>query len=89
MATTRLIPLHVNKGKTLAQTIFDRTDYAKNPDKTERGFYVKGYECEPRCVDEQFKFVRALSPARLRRRKRWRAATRRRSALRRGGTSSS
>ncbi|GHU87369.1 hypothetical protein FACS1894202_01530 [Clostridia bacterium] len=54
MATTRLIPLHVNKGKTLAQTIFDRTDYAKNPDKTERGFYVKGFECEPRCVDEQF-----------------------------------
>lgn len=34
MATTFIKPLHINKGKTIAQTITDRTDYAKNPEKT-------------------------------------------------------
>lgn len=34
MAATWIKPLHVNKGKTIAQTISDRTDYVKNPDKT-------------------------------------------------------
>jgi len=34
VATTRLMSLHINKGKTIAQTITDRTDYAGNPDKT-------------------------------------------------------
>jgi hypothetical protein len=54
VATTRLIPLHVNKGKTIAQTIFDRTDYAKNPDKTEQGELVRGFQCDSRTVDEEF-----------------------------------
>ena len=31
MATTRIIPMHVNKGKTIAQCLTERTDYAKNP----------------------------------------------------------
>ena len=29
MAATRLIALHINKGKTIAQTLADRTDYSK------------------------------------------------------------
>ena len=37
MAATRLIPMHVNKGKTLAQSLGDRTDYAKNPEENEPG----------------------------------------------------
>ena len=37
MAATRLIPMHVNKGKTIARSLGDRTDYAKNPEKTEKG----------------------------------------------------
>ena len=40
MATTRIIPMHVNKGKTIAQFLTERTDYAKNPDKTEDGVLV-------------------------------------------------
>lgn len=40
MAATRLIPLHVNKEKTIAQSLGDRTDYAKNPEKTEKGELV-------------------------------------------------
>ena len=35
MATTRIIPMHINKGKTIAQCMKARIDYVKNPDKTE------------------------------------------------------
>lgn len=54
MAATRLIPMHVNKGKTLAQSLGDRTDYAKNPEKTDKGELVTGYQCDPMTVDEEF-----------------------------------
>ena len=43
MAATRLIALHINKGKTIAQCLRDRTDYAQNPGKTEKGELVSGY----------------------------------------------
>ena len=54
MAATRLIPMHGNKGKTLAQSLGDRTDYAKNPEKTDKGELVTGYQCDPMTVDEEF-----------------------------------
>lgn len=54
MAATRLIPLHVNKGKTIAQSLGDRTDYASNPEKTAKGELVSGYMCDPMTVDEEF-----------------------------------
>jgi len=54
MAATRLIALHRNKGKSVLQTLTDRTDYSKNPDKTEDGLFVTGYECDPETVNEEF-----------------------------------
>jgi hypothetical protein len=83
MATTRLIAIHINKGKSIAQTLSLRTDYAQNPektkplgdtlstkpieniisdntayaanpDKTHGGDLVRGYECDPHTVDEEF-----------------------------------
>jgi hypothetical protein len=54
MATSRLLKIHINKGKTIAQTITDRTDYAENPLKTRHGELVTGYECDPRTVDTEF-----------------------------------
>ena len=54
MAATRLIALHINKGKTIAQSLKDRTDYAQNPEKTEKGELVTGYQCDPMTVDEEF-----------------------------------
>ena len=47
MAATRLIPMHISKGKTIARSLDDRTNYAKNPDKTEKGRLVTGYQCDP------------------------------------------
>ena len=52
MAATRLIALHQNKGRTVAQSLGDRTDYAKNPDKTEKGELVTAYCCDPYTADE-------------------------------------
>lgn len=54
MAATRLIRLHANKGRTVAQSLGDRTDYAKNPEKTEKGELVTAYGCDPFTVDEEF-----------------------------------
>ena len=54
MATTRLIPLHVNKGKTSAACMKARLDYAENPDKTNDGELVSSYECDPRLAWQEF-----------------------------------
>ena len=48
MAVTRLIPLHINKGKTIAQCLTERLEYGKNGRKTEDGKYISSYECDPR-----------------------------------------
>ena len=54
MAATRIIPLHLNKGKTLAQCLGDRTDYAKNPEKTDKGNHISSYACDPDFVASEF-----------------------------------
>ncbi len=54
IATTRLIAMHQNKGKSIADCLADRTDYAKNPDKTNEGEYISSYECDPRTVQGEF-----------------------------------
>ena len=54
MAATRLIALHANKGRTVAQSLSARTDYAMNPEKTEKGELVTAYGCDPVTVDEEF-----------------------------------
>ena len=47
MAATRLIALHVNKGKTVAQCLNERLDYSQNPVKTEKGELISSYACDP------------------------------------------
>jgi hypothetical protein len=49
-----MFALHINKGKTVAKTITDRTDYAENPEKTRKGELVTGYQCDPRTADAEF-----------------------------------
>ena len=46
MATTRIIPMHLNKGKTLAQCLADRTEYGMNPDKTKSGELISAFACD-------------------------------------------
>ncbi len=54
MAATRLIALHKNKGKSVAACLKSRTDYAQNPDKTNKGELVSSYQCSPLTADEEF-----------------------------------
>ncbi len=46
--------MHQNKGKTIADCLADRTDYAINPDKTNGGELVSAYECDPMTVQAEF-----------------------------------
>lgn len=54
MATTNIIPMHMNRGKTLLQSLSARTGYVMNPDKTNEGLLISSYECDPSSVDLEF-----------------------------------
>ena len=61
MAATRLIPMHLQKGRSVGQCLKDRTDYAKNDLKTENGEFVSSYECNPDTVDLEFELTKIKS----------------------------
>lgn len=46
--------MHRNHGKTIAQCLADRTEYATNPDKTNGGEFISSYACDPATVDAEF-----------------------------------
>jgi len=54
MAATRIIPMHHNKGRTVAQCLKDRIDYAENVEKTENGEFISSYACDPETAEEEF-----------------------------------
>lgn len=54
MATTRIMPLHIGKGRTESQAISDIIDYVANPQKTDNGRLVTGFACDSRVADAEF-----------------------------------
>ena len=54
MATTRIMPLHVGKGRTESRAISDIIDYVANPKKTDNGRLITGYACDSRIADAEF-----------------------------------
>ena len=54
MATTRLMPLHVGKGRDISTAFADIIDYVENPQKTDFGKFIYGYECDTRVADAEF-----------------------------------
>ena len=54
MATTRIMPLHIGKGRTESQAISDIIDYVENPQKTDNGKLITGYGCDSRTADAEF-----------------------------------
>lgn len=54
MAATRIIPLHIGKGKTIETCLSERLDYSQNSDKTDGGELISSYECDPYTADEEF-----------------------------------
>ena len=54
MAATRIIPMHHNKGKSVAQCLKARIEYAENGEKTEEGRYISAYGCDWETAEEEF-----------------------------------
>lgn len=54
MATTRIIPMHINKGQTITQMLTDSTGYGLNPEKTGQGAFVTAYACDRHTADAEF-----------------------------------
>lgn len=58
IAVTRIIPMHISKGKTALQSLSARLDYATNPSKTKNGELVTAYACDPHTADAEFALSR-------------------------------
>lgn len=54
MAATRLIALHVNKGKTVDHCLNEQLDYSQNPIKTEKGELITAYAYDPETAAMEF-----------------------------------
>ena len=54
MAVTRIIPIRGSKGQSVIRSLTERTDYVKNPEKTENGSLVYAYGCTPQLVAAEF-----------------------------------
>ena len=46
--------MHTTPGLSVGQSLKERTDYGKNPEKTEGGKLISAYECDPATVDAEF-----------------------------------
>ena len=54
MATTRLMPLHIGKGRNTGTAIARIIDYVANPEKTQYGELITSWQCDSRVADAQF-----------------------------------
>ena len=48
------MPLHIGKGQTTSTAIAKIIDYAQNPEKTDNGRLITGYECDTVTADVEF-----------------------------------
>lgn len=58
MATTRIMPLHIGKGRSVGSAISSIIDYVENPQKTDNGNLITSYECDSRTADAEFTFAK-------------------------------
>ena len=54
MAVTRIISIRGSKGQSVIHSLTERTNYVKNPEKTENGSLVYAYGCTPQLVAAEF-----------------------------------
>ncbi len=62
MATTRLLTRHVDKGKTVKESLTESKDYALNPEKTKHqdADLVTGFQCDPKTADVEFHYAKKI-----------------------------
>lgn len=58
MATTRIMPLHVGKGRTVSRAISAIIDYVENPVKTDGGQLITSFACNSRLADAEFLYAK-------------------------------
>ena len=58
MATTRIMPLHTGKGRTVGKAIADIIDYVDDPSKTDEGRLVTSWQCNSRIADAEFLYTK-------------------------------
>ena len=58
IATTRIMPLHTGKGRSVGTAISDILDYVENPEKTDGGRLITSYQCDSRIADAEFLFAK-------------------------------
>ena len=58
MATTRIMSIHIGKGKTPLQSIGERLDYIMNPEKTDSGLLISTHACSPQTAADEFMLSR-------------------------------
>ena len=54
LSTTRWIPIHAGKGRSVGHAIEKVIDYVKNPEKTDSGRLITSYECDSRTAGAEF-----------------------------------
>ena len=47
MATTRIMPLHIGKGRSVGTAVSDILEYVKDTEKTDQGRLVTCFQCNP------------------------------------------
>ena len=57
MATTRIMTLHIGKGRTIGKAVREILDYVKNPEKTDQQRLISSFECDSRMADAEFHFA--------------------------------
>ena len=60
LAATKLISMHVNKGKTEGQSLAGRLKYARDEEKTDEGEYVTAYACNADIAEKEFELERNI-----------------------------
>ncbi len=62
MAITRIMPLHVGKGRTESRAISDIIDYVANPQKIDNGKLITEFACDSRIIDAGLWDCKKVSP---------------------------
>ncbi len=58
MATTTIMSVHVNKGKTPKQCVSAQLNYIINPEKTDGGILISSHACSPETAADEFMLYR-------------------------------
>ena len=63
MAISKLKPRHASEGRSIAAVLAERIDYGKNPEKTDGGLLVTGYQCSPETAWQEFTVSKQIDTA--------------------------